>query len=116
MARSSARITGIDDAIMRLSRLSDQMKEDVSNTTEAYARKIANEAADAAPVRHGFLQNSIASSPTQVDAVTWEFGSDLPYAMRQEYEHATDKGFMRNSIEANRESYYGALRRIAEGR
>lgn len=116
MGRASIRITGIESAITDLSKLTLKMQSEVGNTTEAYARKIANEASQAAPVRHGLLQNSIATSPTKVAPLTWEFGSDLPYAMRQEYEHATKKGFMRNSIEANSEAYMNALERITKGR
>ena len=100
---------------MRLSRLADSAKQNVADTTEAYARKIANEAAEAAPELNGYLKNSITSSPTEVAFGLWEFGSDLPYATRQEYEHATKKGFMRNAIEDNRDRYYDAVERAARG-
>ncbi len=115
MARYGVRITGVNNSIMQIGRLSDQIKQDIGDTTEAYARKIANEAAAAAPVRDGLLQNSIETSPTQVAPMTWELGSDLPYAMRQEYEHPTKKGFTRNAVEENRDPYYEKIKRIAEG-
>ena len=115
MARTNIKITGVNASIMRLNKLTAQMEEDIANTTEAYARKIANDAAQAAPEKSGLLKNSISSSPTQVAPMTWELGSDLPYAMRQEFEHRTRKAFMRNSIEDNRDPFYKAIERIAEG-
>lgn len=95
----------------------DATKDAIDNTVETYARKMAADAAHNAPVRDGFLKNSLASSPQQVTKMTWEFGSDLPYALRQEYEHATRKGFVRKSLWANRDAYRKAvIKRIIEGK
>lgn len=89
----------------------------VGNTVETYARKMASDAAHNAPILDGYLKGSLASSPEKVTITEWTFGSDLPYARRQEYEHASKKGFVRKSIWTNRTAYRAALkRRIIEGK
>lgn len=115
MARTSVRVTGTNEVVRNLEKLTAQMEQSISNTTEAYARKIANEAAEAAPEKTGALKNSIVSSPTQVEPTLWELGSDLPYATRQEFEHSTKKAFMRNAVENNRGPFTNAIQRITEG-
>jgi len=109
---------GIDEVLKRFKHFyDDSTKEAVGKTVETYARKMANDAAHNAPIRDGFLKNSLASSPERVAQMTWTFGSNLPYALRQEYEHRSHKGFVRRSIWANREAYRAALkRRIIEGK
>lgn len=115
MARISTRITGKNEVIKNLEKLTAQMETDIGDTVEAYARKIANEAAAAAPERTGHLKGSIVESPTQIEPTVWELGSELPYATRQEFEHKTKKAFMRNAIEGNRDPFQKAIERIAEG-
>lgn len=119
MAKSfNLKVTGIDDVIKRLGRhIGADALSDVSKTTETYARKMANESADMAPIKDGALRNSIASSPEQIDTYTWQYGSDLPYALRQEYEHKTNKAFIRKSVWNNREAYRKAVKnRLINGR
>lgn len=110
--------TGIDGVLKRFKNFYDaSTQEAVDNTVETYARKMANDAAENAPIKDGYLKGSLASSPEQVAKMTWTFGSDLPYARRQEYEHATHKGFVRKSIWTNREAYREAVRRrVIEGK
>ena len=115
MARTSVRVTGTNEVARNLEKLTAQMEQSIGNTTEAYARKIANEAADAAPEKTGLLKNTIVSSPTRIEPTIWELGSDLPYATRQEFEHRTKKAFMRNAVENNRDPYTNAIQRIAKG-
>ncbi|MCG7345310.1 hypothetical protein MHZ92_14315 [Sporosarcina sp. ACRSL] len=109
---------GIDEVMKRFKNFYNASTEEaVGKTVETYARKMANDAATNAPVKDGFLKNSLASSPQQEAKMTWTFGSDLPYALRQEYEHRSHKGFVRRSIWTNREAYRAALkRRIIEGK
>lgn len=109
---------GLDAVMERFKNFyDDSTKEAVGKTVETYARKMAADAAANAPIKDGFLRGSLASSPEKLDGTTWTFGSDLPYARRQEYEHASHKGFVRRSIWANREAYRAALkRRIIEGK
>lgn len=109
---------GIDEVMKRFKHFyDDATKEAVGKTVETYARKMAADAAKNAPIKDGFLKNSLAGSPEQVAQMTWTFGSNLPYALRQEYEHRSHKGFVRKSIWTNREAYRAAIkRRIIEGK
>lgn len=81
------------------------------NVTETYTRKMANESAEMAPVDTGKLKNSIAASPKRTAKGQWQYGSNVEYARRQEYEHQTNKGFIRKSVWNNRDEYRETLRR-----
>lgn len=111
-------VRGLDDTIRMLARhIGEEAWADIANTTEAYTRKMANESAQMAPVKLGGLSGSIASSPQPVDAQTWEWGSNLPYATRQEYEHSTHSAFIRKAVWDNEEDYRSAVeRRVRNGR
>ena len=108
----SAALSKLDKA------LGAEVVKDVDKITEAYARKMAGEAANDAPVETGLLKNSIASSPKPApEPHTWQYGSDLPYARRQEYEHKSRKAFIRRSVWNNEEGYRNAVaRRVKKGR
>src|SRR5690625_1824526 len=79
--------------------------------TETYTRKMANESATSAPVDSGDLRASIVASPRKLEKGVWEYGSELAYAKRQEYENATHKGFIRKSVWNNRTPYRNAIRK-----
>ena len=115
----NVKVTGLDDVLRKLEKqLGQQAVDDLDKITEAYARQMANESAGMAPIKDGLLRNSIASSPQQSDEDThvWEYGSNLPYATRQEYEHKTNKAFIRKSVWNNREKYRAAIKkRITRG-
>jgi len=64
-----------------------------------------------APVKDNILRPNIIASPRRLKLGTWEFGSNLVYARRQEYEHPTKKGFIRKSVWNNRTPYRDAVRR-----
>lgn len=112
-------VKGLDEVIRKLDKqLGQQAVDDIDKITEAYARKMAEESAGMAPIKDSFLKNSIAASPQPSDDElhVWEYGSNLPYATRQEYEHKTNKGFIRKSVWNNREKYRNAvLKRITRG-
>lgn len=114
----NVKVTGVDDIIRKLNRhMGAQAIADVDKITEAYARSMANESAEMAPVKDGALRNSIASSPEQIEEHVWQYGSNLPYAKRQEYEHKTNKAFIRKSIWNNRDKYRNAIKkRLTKGR
>src|SRR5690625_6470646 len=82
----------------------------VEKVTENNTRKMENDAGQAATVRDNILRPDIITSPRRLKLGTWEFGSSLPYARRQEYEHATKRGFIRKSVWNNREGYREKLR------
>lgn len=97
------RIQGLNRVLSSLE--TDELVRNVANTTEAYTRKAANEAAEMAPVKDGILRNSITASPEQIDETHWQYGSNVPYARKQEYENKTHKAFIRKSVWNNEEPY-----------
>lgn len=107
-------ITGLNELITELNGMVDATAiADVDGITEAYARKMAEESAALAPIDLGGLKGSIASSPQEADddVHVWEWGSNLPYATRMEYEHPTRKGFVRKAVWDNRAKYRDAIKR-----
>ncbi|NWQ40391.1 HK97 gp10 family phage protein [Bacillus sp. EB106-08-02-XG196] len=96
-------------------RLSDEaardLVADIDIITERTVRTMANEAATNAPVKTGKLAASIPPSVEKLDDMAWQFGSDVEYATRQEYEHASKKGFFRKAVWDNREKFRQAVQR-----
>jgi Bacteriophage HK97-gp10, putative tail-component len=120
MAKSfKVNVLGLDNVLKRLEETGGQQTVgDLEKITETYARKMASESAEMAPVDTGALKNSISSSPQKAEGegIAWEWGSNLPYATRQEYEHKSKKGFVRKAIWNNRTKYREAIRnRITKG-
>lgn len=108
----SVSVTGIDKLTKKLDGWAGQAAlDDVDKVTETYTRKMANESAAMAPVLDNILAPSIVASPAQVEKGVWEYGSNLEYAQRQEYEHKTRKGFIRKAVWNNRTPYRVAVRR-----
>jgi hypothetical protein len=95
-------ISGVDKVLRRLDQATKQETVNkIDRRVEAVTRKMANDAATNAPVDSGKLRNSIIASPEKVGDMMWQFGSDLPYAKRQEYENATKKAFIRKAVWSN---------------
>ena len=109
--RINVKVQGLDAVMKDFSAKGIQAQNRADKVTETYTRKMANESAAMAPVDSGDLRASIAASPRRLKLATWEFGSSLPYARRQEYEHASRKGFIRKSVYHNRNDYRAAVRR-----
>ena len=105
------KVQGVDKVSNSFSLKGTKARMRADNVTETYTRKMANESAGLAPVDTGDLRASIAASPEKLDDALWQYGSALPYALRQEYEHTSKKGFIRKSVYNNREKYREALRR-----
>lgn len=114
MAKSfNVSIKGVDAVVKKFDRLSgEKVSTELERVTETYARKMANESAAQAPRLTGQLKNSIVSSPRAMDGKrgVWQWGSNLAYAQRQEYEHKSHKGFIRKSVWSNRDLYRKAIR------
>lgn len=111
-------VIGLDRTLKKFQNMSGQQAiRDVDKITETYARKMASEAANNAPVDTGALKNSLASSPQpSKQPHVWQWGSNLPYATRQEFEHRTRKAFVRKAIWNNEDAYKQAvLRRLTKG-
>lgn len=99
------RVQGVQQALSRLdSQAQDQLRADIDEVIERNVRTMANEAAVGAPRDTGKLANSITASVEQLDEMAWRFGSDVDYATRQEYEHASKKGYFRKAVWNNRET------------
>ena len=105
------KVKGLDKVMKDFSLRGVQAQYRVDKVTETYTRKMANESTKMAPVDTGALRASIAASPRRLQVGTWEYGSHLPYARRQEYEHYAKKGFIRKSVWNNREAYREAVKR-----
>ena len=105
-------ITGVDELSKKIEGVSGQVAlNNADKITETYARKMANESATSAPVDSGDLRASIVASPRKLEQGVWEYGSELAYARRQEYEHSSRKGFIRKSVWNNRTPYRNAIRK-----
>src|SRR5690625_3871608 len=78
--------------------------------TEAYTRKMANEAGQMAPVDTGDLRANLIASPHRLAPAAWQFGGTLAYTRRQEYENKTKKGFIRKAVWNNRTQHQDRLR------
>ena len=105
----NVKVEGLDVIMRKLASAGADALSNADKVTETYARKMANEAGAAAPVLDNELRPSIIASPRRIGPSEWEFGSTLPYARRQEYEHATKKGFIRNAVWNNETPYRDRL-------
>lgn len=103
-------VSGLDETLQMLN--DEIATHEVGRVTETYARKIANDSANNAPVDTGALKGSLSSSPEQEEETVWTVGSDLPYALRQEYEHASKKGFVRKAVWNNRDPYRNKIAEV----
>lgn len=75
-------------------RLRDQIHRDIGEGTESAAER----AWDNAPVDTGALRASIIASIRKEGRMNFTFGSNLPYAQWQEYNHATKMGYFRRAV------------------
>lgn len=93
-----------NDGAKRLVRKIDQ-------DVERGVRQMANDSAEMAPVKSGRLAGSIPKTVSKVSPMAWEYGSDVEYATRQEYEHKSRKGFFRKSVWTNWQKLRDKIRR-----
>ena|SRR5690625_4222940 len=105
-------VRGVREAIQRAKDTRGELIRELGGTTERAALGVANKAAEGAPRLHGFLKNSIISSPEKKDDLTWEVGSDRAYAARQEYEHKSRKGFFRKALAAEDPLFKKAIQNV----
>lgn len=104
---------GIEEVMAKFGKWTKQAyAKDIDKISEAYAHQMAKESARKAPYDTGALINSILASPEPGEFLgEWTYGSDLPYARRQEYEHSSRKGFIREVVWNNRDKYSEAVRK-----
>jgi len=113
--RLNVNVKGLDKAMKGFSVKAAKAQGVADKVTETYTRKMANEAADMAPVKFGDLRANLVASPYRLHRGTWQFGGTLEYTRRQEYEHKTKKGFIRRAVWNNRNDYREAIRREVAG-
>lgn len=111
MTKININVQGLDSVMKDFSLASIKSKGVADKVTETYTRKMANNSADMAPVDTGDLRADLLASPRRLHLGMWQYGGTLPYTRRQEYEHASKKGFIRKSIYNNRNDYREALKR-----
>ncbi|MBU5266296.1 MULTISPECIES: hypothetical protein [Virgibacillus] len=115
MARFNVKVTGIKRTIR--SKLTDRnLAQDVDQITEAYARKIANDAAEKAPILTGLLKNSLPNGVERSAIGEWQIVAMTDYTLVQEYTHQTKKGFVRKAVWDNKEGYRKAVEQRAKRR
>ena len=103
MAQNHIRITGVDAVLRALGQAgAEALADEIDGIVERKVLEMINDARTMAPRDTGQLVNSIDMVDQETKPMKRTFGSDLPYATRQEYEHATKKGFMRKAIWNNR--------------
>lgn len=104
-------MTGLDAVMKDFSVAGVKAQVKADKIAETYARKMANEAAALSPKDTHDLELNLLASPERVATGVWQYGGTLAYTRRQEYEHSTNKGFIRRSSWNNREAYRNALKR-----
>lgn len=109
--RINIKVEGLEKVMRDFTTRGIKAQSKAEKVTETYARKMANESAGMAPVDSGDLRASIAASPRRIGPAQWQYGSELPYARRQEYEHRSKKGFIRKAVWKNRTPYREAMKR-----
>lgn len=109
--KASIKVSGLNSVMKDFSLAGIKAQGNADKVTETYTRKMANAAADNAPVKSGDLRGNLVASPHRMAPASWEFGGTLPYTRRQEYEHSSHKGFIRKAVWNNRNEYRNALRR-----
>jgi hypothetical protein len=115
MARFSVRVTGVSEVLRRIGEQgARQLTQELDQVTERNVRTMANQAATNAPYKTGKLAASIPPSVEQIGDMDWQFGSDVEYATRQEYEHSVKKGFLRNAVWDNREQFREDIREVID--
>lgn len=116
MARGlNVSVTGVQEVLRRLGEQgARQLAQEIDEVTERTVRTMANEAAENAPYKSGKLASSIPPSVEKVDEMKWQFGSDVEYATRQEYEHSAKKGFFRKALWNNREQFRTDVREVIQ--
>lgn len=98
MLKFNVKVTGINEVRNKLGvRAAGGLEDALDLDIAVETRKMANKAADNAPIETGALKASIRYSTRRDGSMSYHFGSYLPYALRQEYEHKSKAPFMRTA-------------------
>lgn len=96
--RLNINIRGLQDFTRMADATYTEVQEQVDRAVERRALLIVNDIKQDAPRKTGRLANSFDIVPQYTQKGQRAIGSEIEYATRQEYEHATKKGFVRNNI------------------
>lgn len=103
-------VRGIEKVQERLGkRAANDLVDAIDTDLGVEARKMAVEGAKGSPVLTGALRASILTSPGREGKLKYYWGSRLPYALRQEYEHRPRAGWLRRSWEIGKRSTEGTI-------
>lgn len=102
-----------------LERLMRDLAPEIDKETEKTTMKGANKAAELAPRKTGALANSIPASVKKEKDGQWGYGTTgrpREYALVQEYEHRSKKGFYRRSARLVKKEYPKAIENLIKRR
>lgn len=124
MARFKAEFKGIRQVQKRLGlRGAARLRDDIDKDMRKGIDDMADTSFKLAPVETGALKISIKESKTKEGWAEYIYGSRLPYAQRQEYEHDGNKydptpkrGYFRKSVAMNTPKIEARLRATIQRR
>lgn len=103
MPRYRFKFEGADDVKRHAGRRSARkLKKRIRTALEEGIHDMAEDSYEMAPRDTTALAQSIKASVTQENQMKWYYGSIMPYAQRQEYEHKSRRGYFRKSIAKNK--------------
>lgn len=92
-------VTGVGEVRKLVdARARKRLKDGIDRTMEEGIDDMAETSYQKAPVETGALMHSILASVRKVKWGEYYYGSHMPYAQRQEYEHVTRRGYFRDSV------------------
>lgn len=99
MAQYKVTFKGIDEVRRHLGANSaSKMKRQIDEDLSEGIRDMADNSAEKAPVDTGALRSSILASVRKLSRHHYMYGSTMPYAQRQNYEHQTKKYYFERAV------------------
>jgi ABC-type phosphate transport system ATPase subunit len=92
-----------------------ELEQKVDEAVERRALLMVNDTKASAPVDTGKLRNSIDIIPQETKPMQRSYGTNVEYAIVQEYEHKTKKGFFRNNITKHEPLLKSDIRKALRG-
>src|SRR5690625_5172224 len=111
MTKINISVIGLEKDLSDMTKKGRQAAQKADKVTEKYARIMANDAGQGAPVKSGDLRANVIASPSRLKLGERELGGTLAYARRPEYGHKTHKGFIRKAVWNNRKAYRDEMRK-----
>lgn len=103
MVKYRVRAKGLNEVNSHFgSRAANKLRSRVGLALEEGIRDMAEDSFEMAPKDTTALAHSIMASVQKEAPLTWYYGSNMPYAQRQEYEHKSKKAYFRRSVNKNK--------------